>query len=682
MRTFSAFLVVLAAIVCTSRPLPANADMKQFFPKVDSYTGEFEVDMTYHSDNNTSGGKGLGFTDIFSRQRLNLHFTGYIYHPKFILYSLRLSSGIKEENYQSTGVSSGWVTGKSVGYDFRTYILPEHPYNLELFTTRLEPLSSQALSRLSSVAYTKGAIFRYKKKPYFADMSYIDATDESSGGTYESTAYNGTISYYKEYVNGKLLSLGAAYNRQESSTSFSSFRGSAQSASLVGDFVLHSLSIGSAVSYNSFSQGGTSNNITNDTLSLRQNVHASLPWNLATNLTYGLSKNKENSSIGGAPGFNSTGTENNLQWNLTHRLYQSLVTSYGFGYDSQNTSTGDSKSLSHSVDVTYTKDIRWGRLLAGGSYSLSDVTNQGALQVINEVHDNIAVSGVRGVTSFFLNRQNVEVSTIRISATDPISHEDVELTKDIDYDVIVIGTTVSIDVFSLPPSPPSNFPIPPGTYRFVASYSLAARNDEFRMTNISYNVRADLFKSLVSLYYNHFSSKQTEVSGTFPGPALNQSQDTFGFIVSKAPYNFLAEYTNAVSNITPYKQLRTELRYMKDLSLTMRVQATAGYTTTNYPLGTSGNGQPYTDNVTSIAAGIQQRYIKQNITLSMSGSYAQRTGLSNSSIYGGNASFTWRTKRLFVTLGGMLSSSTSEFQGINSKRLSQYYYLNMKRQLF
>jgi hypothetical protein len=679
MRTFSAFFVVLAVIVCTSRPLPANADMKQFFPKIYSYTGELEVDMTYNSEDNTSGGKGLGFTDIFSRQRLNLHFNGYIYHPKFILYSLRLSSGIKEENYQSMNVGSGWVTGKSVGYDFRTFILPEHPYNLELFATRLEPLSRQALSRLSSVAYTKGAIFRYKKKPYFATLSYIDATDESSDGAYDSTSYNANISYYREYVNGKLLQLGAEYNRRESSTSFSSFRGSAQNATLVGDFVVHFFSISSALAYNSFTQGGTSNDTTNDTLSLRQSVNASLPWNLTTNLTYGLSKSKETSSVEGASGFNSTGTENNLQWNITHRLYQSLVTNYGFGYDSQNTSTGDSKSMSHSVGVTYTKNIRWGRLLAGANYTLSDVTNQGALQIINEVHDNIAVSGVRGVTSFFLNRQNVEVSTIKISVTDPISHEDVLLTKDIDYDVRVIGTTVSIDVFSLPAS--TDFPIP-GTYSFVASYALVARNDEFRTSNISYNVRTDLFNNLLSLYYNHFTSKQTEVSGTFPGPALDQSQDTFGVIVSKAPYTFLVEYTNAASNITPYKQLRTELRYLKDLTMTMRVQATAGYTSTNYSLGTNGSGQPYTDNVASIAAGMQQRFIKQNITLSVDGSFAQRTGLSNSSIYGGNASFTWRTKRLFVTLGGMISSSTSEYQGINSKRLSQYYYLNMKRQLF
>ncbi len=676
MRTFSAFFVVLVVIVCASVPSPANADIKEFFPKVSSYTGDLELNMNYDSEKDTSNGKGFSSSDLFSRQRFNFHFDGYIYHPKFILYLLSLSTGIKEENYTTTGISSGWATGKSLGYNFRTIILPEHPYNLELFTTRFEPLSRQALSNLSSVTYTKGAIFRYKKKPYFANLSYVDATDESSDGAYNSSVYNGNVSYYKEYVNGKLLSLGASFNRRESSSSFSSFRGTGQDASLVNAVVLRNLSVDSGLSYDSFSQQGTTNNVTNDTLSWREGVHATLPWNLRTNLNYGLSKGKEASTIAGSPKFNSNSTDNNLEWDITHRLYQSLTTSYGFGYDTMRGSSGDSTMMSHSVGFSYTKTIPWGRLLAGANYTLTDVTNQGAPQIVNEQSLPVALG-----EGFSLKKQDVDVSTVVVSPVDPFPPHEIlaPLTENVNYTVAVIGRTVQITVFSLPADVPVS---PDGKYTYSLSYTLIPRNNEFGTTNISYNVRADLFNNLVTPYYNHFSSKQKELSGDFTGPAFQQTQDTFGLIVSKAPYTFMGEYTNAASNITPYRQWKTELRYMKDMSFTTRVQATASYVSTNYSVGTDGSGQPYTDNFASIDAGMQQNFPKKNITLSVSGSYGYRNGLSNASVYGGSAAFTWHTKKLLLSLGGTMSSSTSEYKGMNSKRLTEYYYLTLKRRLF
>src|SRR3990172_6680487 len=223
MKTVSIFIVVFFLLLSAGVPSPVSAALSSFVPKIYDYSAELEIDATYYTDENKSNGRGFKTTDFFSRERLNFYLTGYVYHSRFIQYSLKLSEGLKQRNYTNNTVTSGWIPGIASGYDFTMIILPEHPYNLQLFARRYEPLSKQTLaSQAPSVNYSKGAIFTYKKKPYFVTLSYVNNITEATQSTYTNTSYSANATYYKQYSDNRLLALSGSYNHRDFSSSLSS----------------------------------------------------------------------------------------------------------------------------------------------------------------------------------------------------------------------------------------------------------------------------------------------------------------------------------------------------------------------------------------------------------------------------------------------------------------------------
>jgi hypothetical protein len=673
MRTVAGFIMTLI-IVLAAFPSRASGDWRQFIPRIYDYSADLELNAIYTSDENTSQGRGLKTTDFFAREKINFYLTGYVYHPRFIVYSLKLGVGLKEENFKTTQSDSGWTTATSREYEFRTIILPEHPYNLELYTLRLEPLTRQALStQASSVGFSKGAIFRYKDKPYFVNLSYVDTTTETSLSSFNTKSYHASATYFKEYRGGNILSFSGSYDHRNSTSSASSFEGSSDSASLSNRISLKNASIGSSLGYSSVEQGGAAVSVNNRVFSWTENVSAKLPWNFHTSITYNLSKGESKFEAPAAPETKTTTTTNNFSYDLSHRLYASLFTKYSFGYSSLSSNQGDNKIISNTLSVNYAKNIPRGRLMAGASYTISNNDRKGGASIINEQHTGVAVPGF-----FILNSQDVDLATLIILVRDPQPpFELVSLTEGVDYTIAVIGRTVRIDILTLPP----RFPVP-GTYDFFASYSLASRNVEFETTTISYNASLTLFEDLINPYYSHLSTKQRILSGSLGEDPFDEKADTMGLILSRRPFTLTGEYQKVSSNVTPYTAWRTELRYLQDITPTTQLQAAGRYSSTNYPQGTTLGGQAYTDKVLGADAGVLKRFPKRNISLSVRGFYSQKRGLSSSDTYGLTSSLTWTTRKLLVTMGATVNSTTTDFQEIKTKRMSQYYYLNVKRQLF
>ena len=90
---------------------------------------------------------------------------------------------------------SGWSDNTGLEYDFRLVVLPEHSYNLRVFAARYEPLfKEQAATQHSNIANSRGAVFRYRKKPYFAHVGYTDDSIESGNTTSDVQALSTTPS--------------------------------------------------------------------------------------------------------------------------------------------------------------------------------------------------------------------------------------------------------------------------------------------------------------------------------------------------------------------------------------------------------------------------------------------------------------------------------------------------------
>jgi len=687
-RTLSVSGIVLL-IVFFGLSSSVNAAIRQFMPRIFDYSGELEIDTIYNKEENKSDGRGLTKKDFFARERFNLYLTGYSYHPRFIWYSLKLTTGLKEQNYKTGAFDTGWTTGSSWGYDFRAFVLPEHPYNLEIFFRRYEPLTRNAFApQSSSVVYTKGATFRYKRKPYFLDLSYVDTTNETAGVEYDTTSYRGSGTYYKEYLGGKLLSFSGSYDRRETSSSFSSFKSTSNDYTLgnsfslkhlhFNGFFLENVALSSTVRYSTLEQGGGETSISDDIFTWGEGLRASLPWNFETGLSYSYSKSQTEFTLPSAPKMDISTTSNIFSWDVSHRFYASIYTKYSFRNSKQDSPTGDSTTTSNALSINYSKIIPWGRLMAGAAFSRSVSDNKGKALSIRDPHNGVEVPGFFTISDV----REVEVSSIMLFVRDPEPpNAFLPLTQDVHFIVFELGDDIRIDIFSLPPQ--LSFP---GTYDFIVLYSQGfsqtSRSVKLETETSSYDISATLFEDMILPYYSHFSSTQRELSGSLMGEPLELDSDTVGVSVAVRPFRFLLEYSDVRSNITPYRSWRSELRYDKDISLTTRLRAKVRYSSVYYPMGTSRGVGSYTDKIYGLDGGVLKRFPKRNMALSVNGSYSQKDGLSQSKVYAFNTFFSWKTRKLILTAGATLSNATSEFDGMETERLSQYYFLKVKRELF
>jgi hypothetical protein len=351
-RTVGLIVIVIVAILAL--PSPGAADLKQFIPKIYDTGAEFEIDSSYQKDKNRSNGTGQDLTDAFFKETFNLFTNGYIYHPRFVQFLLKGSAGLKEENYNTGSTGSGWTTAFAREYDLRALVLPEHPYNLEMFTVRREPIPRWVLTEKAlSVAYSTGAIFRYKEKPYFVGAYYTKDTTESGPNSFTSNSYGGNGTYFKEYGGGKLLTFDGAYRHTDSA---SLFGGEVVSDGvLLGNFIgFGRVDLQSSFGFSKDRQEGAGvATLVADQRSWSERLGVRLPWNFDSSASYSL-RTSTNSSGGEAASpetVRSTRT-NTVTFELNHKLYESLQTNYRLNYFRTGYPEGENRMLSHSVSAT------------------------------------------------------------------------------------------------------------------------------------------------------------------------------------------------------------------------------------------------------------------------------------------------------------------------------------------
>ena len=133
-RLLIVFIIALIAV-----PSLSSADMSQFVPRIFDYYGELTVDARYENNESKVNGRSTKISDTTLIEKLNLYTLGYVYHPNFITFRLNLSAGLREEKFTSTFSDIPMSTDPIEEYEFRVYVLPSHPYNLELLPSAGRP---------------------------------------------------------------------------------------------------------------------------------------------------------------------------------------------------------------------------------------------------------------------------------------------------------------------------------------------------------------------------------------------------------------------------------------------------------------------------------------------------------------------------------------------------------------
>ena len=191
---------------------PAHGQIRPFVPRILGYSGEVRVDSLYETEIEESQNNRIERVKTTFRQDLKLDLFGYTYHPRFNIFSIRGSLGLDQRKLKLNDNRQPWNFTTSDQYDIRTIFLPQHPYNLELFTSQSNPILAGSLSSdKPSQTRESGAIFKYDLEPWLVNARFISTkiSDQNDRNT-RSNLYDGNVTY-----TNPIATLGGFVNHNE-----------------------------------------------------------------------------------------------------------------------------------------------------------------------------------------------------------------------------------------------------------------------------------------------------------------------------------------------------------------------------------------------------------------------------------------------------------------------------------
>jgi hypothetical protein len=671
-------VVLIALVVVGCACSVALADWKEFVPRPIKNGAYLDLFGSYEDDDNRNEVSPFHWNDTFFREKITIYSDGYVYDPRFLQYHVSLAGAIKQELYRATHiVSPGWTHSSGFEYDTKLLFLSEHPYNVELFALRYEPLyKEQAAVLHNSVQTSWGGAFRYRKRPWMAHATLNDNTNESGPTTSEVRRVGLGGEYSLQARNGNRVSFFGAYNPSDFTTN-SGLEGIKSDYTLGNTIDLRHVRLDSNVTGGTSDQeSSTSGTFQADQFSWYEILNLMLPLNFRSDLIYRQHRNETTIPGGAVLGdLNLKDKSKEVQFDIVHRLYQSLDTRYVFLNNNRTSSGGDTISRSNSLGLNYTKLIPWGRALAGINVARGRTDNEGHADVVNEPHLATPVPG-----SFMLDQPNADPGTISLLFKSPLPpFQTILLVENVHYTITVIGNTVQITLVTLPPA----FVVP-GTYDFYVSYSLSTGSFGLRSNSDLYNASVELWDQTLIPYASYGKIRSDVVSGVLPGIAPDVTTKTGGVLYHHGPLRLRGEYQSVDWQVSPYRSWRTELQYVASPSPTTHVYATGWYLNKYYLEGTSIQpGQPYTDETVSAAGSFQKQIPTRNLSFSAGGSLSRLQGPVDTNGYALNSSLTWKVGRMDLTTGmSAYTSSSSGVVGVDTSRVHQYYYFMIRRYLF
>lgn len=652
-----------------------------FLPKIYSTEGEIIADAAYESRRNlNSAGGDVRSSDLFFSERLVLTTTGWVYHPRFLIFLAKIGGGLAHENIENVLVTEGNTGMRSkvlVEYEFRTVLLPEHPYNLELYSLRRDHYTRGiVVYGGSTTSYDTGALFKYKKRPFAFNLSYNFGSRDSLSFTEDTKTLRSNATYFKDWIL-----LTGAYSHLDSHTTFRDTQSRISSDEYGVEnqlrYVNHTKKIilTSNLNQTTFNQRGDLNSADDKRFTWNEKLDMELPWNLRAGLYYNLDKETTQwRASDAADGVPLTNTTSNKGFSLEHKLYSSLTTNYNFNMLSLESSTGDLKSNTHALSSVYTKNIPWGVLLAGVNVSRSTIDRGASPTIINEP------KYAQLFQEFTLAGVNIDAATISVRVKSAETGDFFDLAVNVDYLVHEVGNTTRIQIINLPSGAMS--PEPFFAYEFRATYALGAENASIETSSYGGSFRLELFNHLINPYVIFSDTKQTAVSGFVNGVLEESRTTTAGLLLQKNPFSVLLEYQDAQSNIDPQKIKRAEGHFRSDITRTTNLVAEVFYKNTEHG-GAFGQGnRGFTETFVGGNMRVQQRIPAINLSATLGGRASQVTGLSKTQTAVVDGGLIWAVNKLEIRANAGLGRSRVEYATGQQQSDYRTFYVTLRRKIF
>jgi len=664
---------LMSAVLAT----PAVADWSDFVPHPWEKHAWIDTFVSWENDDTNAGASKINWNDTFLRERLTVQSQGYVYDPRFLLYKMTLGGAAKQENYErSISGSNGWDFGGAFEYDARLEFLPDHPYNVQVFAMRHEPVYRQQSSNpRNSVADDYGIRARYRRKPWFLDAGFTDSKVDSAGTDSDVMQLSVQGEWFKRFTQGYELSVNGSAIPSWYSDSTGLDGSSAQYSG--GHLVnLKKARLSGNISQNTFDQHRELvSSYDTDQFTAWEVLSLYLPWKFRTDFTYRHNDDTSNVANLVPPQENRFSNKGDSeQLDVYHRLYESLDTRYRFLHDLRDSSSGKTELMLNGASLDYTKAIPFGRVISGVSFTRSEIDNSGFADVVNDPYTSTAVPG-----TFALNQQNVNPASLVVTLRSPLPPFDfIPLIQGLHYLVNSSLEPFEIQILSLPPE----FVVP-GSYDFFVNYSLETGDYELRNDTTGANLTVETFGDIVAPYVRFLAQRSDVMSGTYPGVPVDSNNYIAGLRLVYGPMRARGEYQDLDWEANPYRAWRAELQYVGAVTRTISAYATATYLNRHF-LG----AQPpytttdYTEESVTIAGSVTKQFYPYNLYVSVGGSWSRISGLSDSDAWSANSSLVWHIGKLDISLQANAYGSTSESpSNPDYEREHQYISINLRRQL-
>ncbi|HYA87950.1 MAG TPA: hypothetical protein VEI57_12900 [Nitrospirota bacterium] len=651
-------------------PIVSPAQEFTFAPTIVHEEGNLEFDWYGQTNEYSSGNTNYKTSGSLFREKLYAGLSGYIYHPRFQTFQIKVTPALNEWNITSDepGTPSGKSTDGTVDYELRTIFLPDHPYNLALFALHTEAAAPGTFWQgLRSKVDEKGATFDYKFKPVFFSANYDDLSLDSSIYKTDSKMYRVNAAYSTHEMTN---SAGYSHALSESSLATHNTR----------DFTYYANTLHvKDIELDSRINETTSNQLSSEDLTLQQRtlfwteqLYAPLPWNFSTTAYYGYQDEHDRTVEPPLPNTEDFNRSTNQSYSLTHRLYRSLVTAFTYNELSTTSSAGQLSARTDTLMSTYTKNIPSGTFTAAIQLSNGETVRTGLPQILNEIHNSALLA------SFSLTVQNIIESSIVVQVKDPVTGILITLPAG-NYIITQIGTTTQITVESV--SPATLEPDPTYVYEFHVTYSLS-NDSKIDITNIGYSFKVDLLANLLSLYYNYLESKQKLVSGSIPGGTDQSINEIAGITVSKGPYSGLIEHDSFRSLLNPSDAWKTRTELRNPLTQDINFSAAFTFVFTNYLPSSAAVTVGRRETDTGATLGLDMKFPSINLTFFAVGGYSETRSVIDNETLSFNSYATWQLGLLSVSAGAQVSHGESTYVSTRTTLTSSNYYVTVTRKLF
>lgn len=672
--------MILLALLCAVAGLgvsPAVAGWMDFLPMVNQNGASTEAIYLFERDHQKSEDRpAQRWTDHFLREKLTLYSDGYSYHPRFIQYRFSVTGVGKQEQYDSTAVGNqGWRTGTGLEYDTNLYFLPEHPYNLTLYDRRYEMMfKEQSADTHSQVETTRGALFRYKAKPYFVHATYADDSYDSGTVTTDVRRVGFGAEHFKELSGGRSIASTVSATPAWFDNSIG-LEGDSQEYMVANYLNLDPVQLSSSVGWSSTQQDYTDgNHLENSSFVWTEIYSQRLPWNFRNDILYRYQENENLSrERDDVPEVDLTDHSKTLDVGLVHRLYDSVNTIYRFMFGKRKSGGGESTSTSNAVTVNYSKRIPHGRIMLTSGLSRSETENHGHADVVDEPHS----SQVPG--AFTLRLENVDRTNIWVYIVSPDPpFKPVPLEEFVNYVVAPYLNTYEIQIANVLPFTGS------GPFSFLVSYSLLSGQFSLGTDTVSSHLSVNLVDGLLTPYCGYLKVKTEVLSGFFPGIPLDSSTYTAGLAINLGPAQLNGQYQDVQWEASPSQSWRADLQYVYPVTATTSLYAAANYLNRHYSEGTATYyDAPYTEETETVMGSLTKSFFDRSLYGTVGASYSHFQGQVESNAVTANGSLTWRIGKLDFTIGAsayQTDSKGDEFATM--KRDHQYVYSRVSRKLF